>query len=160
MWTLWVDKLLLTMTNFFVFVPVVYSASWIDVSPLILSALLSLIHHSTEVRYYQPALLQSTPLQRRWFLFGDQLGAVQALLFIGKYALLKNELFSVVVAFGSMLLSEAVMYIFPDAIGIKLRTLLHCIWHGYALGYLPLLSLTKYKHSPNFYQSFSGLLVK
>lgn len=153
MWTPWMDKFLLTITNLSVFLPVIFSTCWGDIWPLLLSGILSLIHHSTEVRYYTPALLSSTSWQRKWFLLGDQIGAVHALLFVGKFVLLKRELPLVLLAFGFMLLSEVVMYTFPESLAIKLRTLLHVFWHILALGYLPFLSVTRYKNSPTFYQS-------
>lgn len=151
------DKFLLTITNFSVLLPVLYCAQWSDAWSLLLSSLLSLIHHSTEVRYYTPALFHSTPWQRKCFLLGDQIGALQALLFVGKFALLKSELPLVLLAFGCMLLSEVVMYTFPQHIAIKLRTLFHVVWHLLALGYLPLLSFTRYRDSPTFYHSLCAL---
>ena len=146
------DKLLLTLTNLFILWPVFHSTIWRDTCSLLLASLLSLVHHATEVRYYPPALLSSEAWQRDWFLAGDRAGAVQAMLLVGRLALLKDQLPLVMLAFSCMLLSEAVMFLFALKTAVKLRTLLHCVWHFLAEGYLPYLAVTRYRETTTLYQ--------
>jgi len=151
------SKLLLTVTNLVAFYPIRRAEYRSDRVILLYACLSSLLHHSVEVRYYEPALGEWAERAAWWFLKNDQFGAVLAILSLGSWKLLAKEWKGVSVALFCMIASEVVMYVpfFRGTTKVFWRTLLHVVWHCLSLGYVASRAVSStYAKEERFYEWF------
>lgn len=138
------SKLLLTLSNFVALYPISKSASLSDRAVLLYACFSSVVHHSVEVRYYQPALWQWTENVAWWVLKNDVLAS---------WKLLRKEWINVMLGFTLLLLSEIVMFVpfLSGSTKVLLRTLFHVPWHFLSLGYMAFKAVTYYQKEERLY---------
>lgn len=145
-----VDKFILTVSNLAVLIPIYYSIIPIDIVLLGTAAFFSILHHSDEVRFYGPAIINLSPDIQWLILQLDRCVAALAMIVVGRVNLLKDQFLLASIVFSCMLASDLVMYT-PEWIlsrGVQriVRVTLHTFWHIMALGYFGNLAVTLYSN--------------
>lgn len=148
------SKLLLTLSNLVALYPFWKSTNRTDGVVLLYACVSSIVHHSVETRYYEPALWEWSERAAWWFLKNDQFGAVMAIFVLASWKLLQKEWFVVVMGFAFMFGSELVMYMpfLTASKKVLLRTVLHVPWHFLSLGYMAYRAVTIYQKEERLYE--------